>query len=547
METSREDITEDSTHGEQEHGIEIRQDHFEHLTESLDSTEQHRASLLGFGHNRRHLFGATSDDDTHEDEDHDHEQHHQLEKAEPTIDLEAPAPAPAPPRRRSLRESLSKRLTSRATTVEEVEDLAERQQQRDQATESRTSTLLYARRSQHYWKLLVMIGLFYFIPAFEFVVWEFRLGIQLGFDSPDHECFFNFKCAHTFLGFYSFNNIVSNLFYVLVGAAFAIGVFIDQRRLGRQAHALGLDPDPSLYYAVALAIVFQGIFSAVYHVCPSPLNFQFDTTFMVVTCALFLMSQYAKRHGPLIPTAFRAYSSMMVFVVLSLFSLARWLPNYIFWTVTALVSIYLNLHVTTALYHPISDKTLAERIKEFWGRIREGKGPRQKRRFAFFSMCILINILLSIIPFSYPALEDSSSDVDTRSFPIFVLGILVISFIIYFFYYLFMKTIRTYAQPTETVPLISLVFIVLNVAFWLVGIYFFRIPTANKFLTWEESRQLNAECVLFNYFDTHDGMCLLSFFLSTPSLRPSYIFSLDFFSLLFPSFPFFFGFSLALV
>ena len=39
---------------------------------------------------------------------------------------------------------------------------------------------------------------------------------------------------------------------------------------------------------------------------------------------------------------------------------------------------------------------------------------------------------------------------------------------------------------------------------WFISIYFFILPTTDKFLTPTESKNLNTPCILFNYFDTHD-------------------------------------------
>ena len=42
----------------------------------------------------------------------------------------------------------------------------------------------------------------------------------------------------------------------------------------------GVPCQPELYYAMGLALIMEGIMSACYHVCPTNITFQFDTTFM---------------------------------------------------------------------------------------------------------------------------------------------------------------------------------------------------------------------------------------------------------------------------
>ena len=45
---------------------------------------------------------------------------------------------------------------------------------------------------------------------------------------------------------------------------------------------------------------------------------------------------------------------------------------------------------------------------------------------------------------------------------------------------------------------------ILMFVLWGFALYFFMKPTTNKLLTPQESKSFNSECVLFNYFDTHD-------------------------------------------
>ncbi|CAH3128885.1 unnamed protein product [Pocillopora meandrina] len=48
----------------------------------------------------------------------------------------------------------------------------------------------------------------------------------------------------------------------------------------------------SMGYALAWALLFVGVFSALYHLCPSRLTFQFDTAFMFVSAGLSLVLYY---------------------------------------------------------------------------------------------------------------------------------------------------------------------------------------------------------------------------------------------------------------
>ena len=65
----------------------------------------------------------------------------------------------------------------------------------------------------------------------------------------------------------------------------------------------GLKKIKALYYSLGVVLILEGIFSALYHICPSKLNFQFDTTFMFVGTALMILTLYNKRHPDDLPSA----------------------------------------------------------------------------------------------------------------------------------------------------------------------------------------------------------------------------------------------------
>jgi hypothetical protein len=52
--------------------------------------------------------------------------------------------------------------------------------------------------------------------------------------------------------------------------------------------------DYSHAYAMAWALAFEGLFSSIYHICPTRMLFQFDTAFMFVISILMVTSIY---HG----------------------------------------------------------------------------------------------------------------------------------------------------------------------------------------------------------------------------------------------------------
>jgi len=112
------------------------------------------------------------------------------------------------------------------------------------------------------------------------------------------------------------------------------------------SQALGLHKDQSLYYCIALAMVWEGLFSAIYHVCPSKLNFQvgessltklfcsqlsllilillrvqFDTSFMLIGTGLMFIAVFQKRHPTTAPGAVRVFVFFALLILISFLAL----------------------------------------------------------------------------------------------------------------------------------------------------------------------------------------------------------------------------------
>ena len=51
----------------------------------------------------------------------------------------------------------------------------------------------------------------------------------------------------------------------------------------------GIPEEYAIFYAMAASSVGEGVLSACYHVCPTGVNFQFDTTFMYSMSVLIFL------------------------------------------------------------------------------------------------------------------------------------------------------------------------------------------------------------------------------------------------------------------
>eukprot|EP01133_Synstelium_polycarpum_P005285 gene5285-6126_t len=73
---------------------------------------------------------------------------------------------------------------------------------------------------KYFWKILLIISVFYFLPSIQFVFFQYK--------DPQAQCYFNFKCAKSFMGLRAFNNGSGLLFFTLHQkrhATFTAGAF----------------------------------------------------------------------------------------------------------------------------------------------------------------------------------------------------------------------------------------------------------------------------------------------------------------------------------
>eukprot|EP01103_Thecamoeba_quadrilineata_P008392 TRINITY_DN18138_c0_g1_i1.p1 TRINITY_DN18138_c0_g1~~TRINITY_DN18138_c0_g1_i1.p1 ORF type:complete len:645 (+),score=110.25 TRINITY_DN18138_c0_g1_i1:186-2120(+) len=143
------------------------------------------------------------------------------------------------------------------------------------------------RYTEYIWYTVVSF-LFFFIPAIQ--VAFSRAQAYEDLEGNQDGCYYDELCMHPLGPFSDFNNIWSNLGYIVAGLTLIIYI-----KLLEHLHWRSLVPrDYSILYAVSSAIVGEGVLSAVYHICPSRTIFQFDSAFMFVICALASMELYRK-------------------------------------------------------------------------------------------------------------------------------------------------------------------------------------------------------------------------------------------------------------
>ena len=151
-----------------------------------------------------------------------------------------------------------------------------------------------------------MMGISYAIPALQLVL---KYQDETEETGNQDICYYNFQCSFPLGGLTDFNHFLSNIGYVGFGLTFLIitkykswkyrinqlsniietenGSFIIHK-VDRGSKIFfvsiskfqGIPQQFGIFYAMGVALMFEGILSACYHICPTNENFQFDTTFM---------------------------------------------------------------------------------------------------------------------------------------------------------------------------------------------------------------------------------------------------------------------------
>jgi len=339
---------------------------------------------------------------------------------------------------------------------------------------------------KYFWKILLLIGGFYLLPSLQFVY----------FQSNDSEvdCYYNFKCKHDLGVVPAFNNIISNIVYVVAGLTFLLIVFLTRNRYDDGVH--GLHNDMSLYYSLGIVLCFEGIFSGIYHVCPSRLNFQFDTTFMMIGVALLFIAVFQKRHASRVIGAPRFYAFLAYLITLNSMTLLRGTISYFVWVAVFLTLFYVMMAGSVHIYFHKRwnlDRGLPERIYHKVVALFKWE-INDKSRFIALAIA-------NIATFSVAIAGTQSA----TQFSDYILSVFMVNILWYIFYYVAMKV--RYKEPFS--KWIYLIFIS-AAAFLATAIHYFNIAVTDKLLTPEESRELNEPCVVFDYFDAHDVWHFLS-------------------------------------
>ncbi len=368
----------------------------------------------------------------------------------------------------------------------------------------------YDDNSMFYMWTVLIVGLFYGVPAFQVVISHQR---ELSNSGDQDLCYYNHLCAVPVSpSLRDFNHVFSNIWYLGLGSLFAWLVHRRQtgherllkeveRRLGPEAAEaaanLGVPRRRGVFYAVAAATFLQGVLSACYHICPTEANFQFDTTFMHVIGSLLFVKVHQFRHSD--SDAAWVFLGLGAALCLEVAGIAVGGDSVAFWVVALVGYLALSLVFTASVvYHP--DVEVPRAILSLFrsAAAAVGLSPRpdyySRRRLSLASAMNVLNLCLM----AYGALARPGVS-------IYLLAVMVCNLGAYCLHYAVMKF--SFGEAfTRSVAL----YFALSLLTWGGAFYFYASVDYAIELSPAQSRDLNSECLALGLFDAHDIWHVLS-------------------------------------
>ncbi|KAL5463661.1 hypothetical protein EMCRGX_G032576 [Ephydatia muelleri] len=349
------------------------------------------------------------------------------------------------------------------------------------------------RHTAYIWNT-VTVGIYYGIPALQVVFAKALAQQMFPVYQEDEQCYYNYQCAIA-LGYVpAVNSVLSNSGYVVLGTMFVVIVAIREcyysKKLcfkhGLMQKGLGLTPGNGLYYAMGFALIGEGVMSALYHVCPSDINFQFDTTFMFIIAGLIIAKMIQNRHPYFNANSFCTFWGFSVVTLATIVGLYVDRKN----PLAARVALFFILLVITALFYfsLFHFNQFAVLCNPKMWRVR-------KSRLIRLTCALVFDSIVLAVLFFYNQL-----DIATTILTLFALNAVVL-----LAWYLGSKCLHS--EPRIFVPVIILL---LALGFWLMAGTYFSKKIYNSGKTPVESRELNRPCYIGGFYDYHDFWHFLS-------------------------------------
>ncbi|XP_056229256.1 SID1 transmembrane family member 2 isoform X2 [Seriola aureovittata] len=369
---------------------------------------------------------------------------------------------------------------------------------------ARKDKRVLSKKYQIYFWNISTIAVFYALPVIQLVI-TYQTVVNV--TGNQDICYYNFLCAHPLGALSAFNNILSNLGYVMLGLLFLLIVLkrdiVHNRAMVRNdlnALECGIPKHFGLFYAMGTALMMEGLLSACYHVCPNYTNFQFDTSFMYMIAGLCMLKLYQKRHPDINASAYTAYACLAAVIFFSVLGVVFGKGNTVFWIIFSVIHILATLLLSTQLYYMgrwrLDSGVLRRMVYIIYtDSIRQCSGPMYIDRMVLLVMGNIVNWSLA----AYGLIERPND------FASYLLAIAICNLLLYFAFYIIMKL-----RSGERIKCLALVCILFTAVVWGFALYFFFQGLSTWQKTPAESREHNRDCILLLFFDDHDIWHFLS-------------------------------------
>ena len=276
-----------------------------------------------------------------------------------------------------------------------------------------TKTKSVYQKSQLYLGVLFLVSLFYSLPVLQMV---FSFSYEQGVTGNQDICYYNDLCRKPLGLIRDFNHVFSNLGYCVFGLLFMSIVLFKKLKYQKfltentniEKEDYGVPTQYGLYFAMGLALFMEGVMSSCYHVCPTNVTFQFDTTFMYLIAVLMFMKLYQTRHSDVSGNAIGVFFGLGVALFLE--TLSIYYSGPLFWIffcivymiVIVVVSVHaFNIGVVKYDYKIlfVVIKILAKEIKNLFAKEEEPsvEAPRKaKSRIVCLIAIAVINMILCL-------------------------------------------------------------------------------------------------------------------------------------------------------
>ena len=393
---------------------------------------------------------------------------------------------------------------------------------------------IWHRRVRSYGYLLVvpLLSVFYLIPSVQLVYAEWVRSDDAG---NIDRCWHNHGCARPLGVLPDFNHTVSNIGYIIYGLFFVAIVYLKSRILPDDNQP-GVDHDNdtgivqqySIFYTLGICMVLQGVFSSTFHICPSNVSLQFDTSMMYMMMVLSFIKTFQFRHPDTSANVFTAMYTFCVLIFLESVSLYITSPTtkIVFHALCGLMYLSLIIYLSVENYfygaikvsYRVTIPILCEHMCD---------KSRHPYRLAMMILFFLFNA--AMVLFLFVKVVTSKREVDGLSTPILLLC--AANTALYLTQYLFKKIFEivrdsdSYTGAGCCLRLCLLFFfLILFLGFGFIAGYFYSQKLQSRNLSPAESRNMNAPCdpMFGNFYDNHD----LWHFFSATALFLAFLFLL---------------------